>query len=270
MSNLILFWHRRDLRLSDNLGLSDARGHSPKVVGVFCLDPNILERDDAAPARVAYMLGCLRELSENYRKNGSQLLVITGDPKREIPRLAATLRARGVFFNLDTEPYARQRDKAVSDELKAKAIEVKAHWDQLLHAPGDVTTLSKRPYTIFTPFWKNWNQLQKFSPFSLEPLQGLDESEMELARQAGAIDLPTLEDLGPRWDNPLVLDPGESAARVRLEEFCQEAIYSYEENRNYPAIDGTARLSAALKFGAIGVRTVWAESRLSLVCRETS
>ncbi len=52
MSDLILFWHRRDLRISDNTGLAAAREQSPKVVGVFCLDPNILERDDIAPARI--------------------------------------------------------------------------------------------------------------------------------------------------------------------------------------------------------------------------
>ena len=57
MSDLILFWHRRDLRLSDNIGLAAARAKSQKVVGVFCLDPNILERDDVAPARVTYMIG---------------------------------------------------------------------------------------------------------------------------------------------------------------------------------------------------------------------
>ncbi|MEG4092484.1 deoxyribodipyrimidine photo-lyase, partial [Microcoleus sp. Pol12B4] len=37
MSDLILFWHRRDLRISDNIGLAAARQQSPKVVGIFCL-----------------------------------------------------------------------------------------------------------------------------------------------------------------------------------------------------------------------------------------
>ena len=61
MSDLILFWHRRDLRIADNVGLAIARQQSPKVVGVFCLDPQILQRDDMAPARIAYMLGCLED-----------------------------------------------------------------------------------------------------------------------------------------------------------------------------------------------------------------
>ena len=57
--DLILFWHRRDLRIDDNLGLFNACEYSSKVVGLFCLDPNILNRDDIAPVRVHYMIGRL-------------------------------------------------------------------------------------------------------------------------------------------------------------------------------------------------------------------
>ncbi|NES68514.1 MAG: deoxyribodipyrimidine photolyase, partial [Okeania sp. SIO2D1] len=62
MSNLILFWHRRDLRISDNIGLTQASQQNQKVVGIFCLDQNILKRDDIAPARITYMIGCLQHL----------------------------------------------------------------------------------------------------------------------------------------------------------------------------------------------------------------
>ena len=47
MTSTLLFWHRRDLRLSDNVGLAQATQRSLKTIGVFCLDPGILERDDA-------------------------------------------------------------------------------------------------------------------------------------------------------------------------------------------------------------------------------
>jgi deoxyribodipyrimidine photo-lyase len=255
MSNLILFWHRRDLRLSDNIGLSKARERSPKIIGVFCLDPAILERDDIAPARVAYLLGCLEELEKNYRQKGSQLLIIRGNPSQTLVNLAGNLSAKAVFFNLDIEPYARQRDQQVIAALQTKGIEVETFWDQLLHAPGQVLTLSKSPYTVYTPFWKNWSQLAKASPKTLENLQGLDENEGEKLTET--INLPTLENLGFTWQNPLPLTPGEKAANSRLEEFCQGVINNYQEDRNFPAVDGTSRLSAALKFGAIGIRTIW-------------
>ena len=87
-SDRILFWHRRDLRISDNIGLAAARQQTPQVIGVFCFDPAILESDDIAPARVAYLIGCLAELQHSYREVGGQLLILQGQPSQVIPRLA--------------------------------------------------------------------------------------------------------------------------------------------------------------------------------------
>lgn len=258
MSDLILFWHRRDLRLGDNVGLSAARQKSPEVVGIFCLDPNILDKDDVAPARVTYLIGCLEQLQQQYQQAGSKLLIVKGEPSQAIPKLAETLKVKAVFWNLDVEPYAKIRDEQVINALKEKGISTENFWDQLLHAPGEIITQSKDVYRVYTPFWRNWSQQSKKYPVQkLEELKGLTEEEMTFAQKAGVIDLPTAKDLGYIWENPLLLDPGETAAQERLEEFCQTCINDYQEQRNLPAIDGTSRLSAALKFGAIGIRTVW-------------
>ncbi len=259
MSDLILFWHRRDLRISDNLGLAAAKEHTSKVVGLFCLDPGILDGDDIAPARVTYMIGCLEELQESYQKLGSQLLIIQGEPQKAIPQLAEALQAKAVFWNLDVEPYAKKRDRAVKDALTEKDIETKNFWDQLLHAPGQIVTKSSNlPYKVYTPFWRSWSQEDKAGVAKkIDKLEGLSQAEIEKSNKAGAIALPSAKDLGYEWNNPLLVPPGETAAQEKLEEFCDRAIYCYDEERNFPYVDGTSTLSAALKFGAIGIRTVW-------------
>jgi deoxyribodipyrimidine photo-lyase len=259
MGNLILFWHRRDLRIVDNVGLAAARQHSAKVVGVFCLDPGLLKLDEVAPARATYLMGSLQALQRSYAEAGSQLLIMQGSPAAVLPALAAALGAKAVFWNKDVEPYARERDRTVADALKQKSIEVQAFWDQLLHAPKQVMTGSKAPYTVFTPFWRNWNQQGKAMPVpGLERTEGLTQIEKAQAEQLGAIDLPTAKDLGFVWENELPLAPGTQAAQDRLAEFCDHALIEYREQRNFPAVRGTSQLSAALKFGTIGIRTVWA------------
>jgi deoxyribodipyrimidine photo-lyase len=265
MSDLILFWHRRDLRITDNMGLAAARAKSQKVVGVFCLDPKILERDDVAPARVTYMIGSLQSLQESYAKAGSQLLVLHEDPCKAIPALAAALNAKAVFWNWDVEPYAKERDRSVMDALKEKGIEVHNNWDQLLHAPEEIRTGSKQPYTVYTPFWRNWSNKPKAGP--VEPIknaEGLTKEEQDKSQQAGNVKLPSAKDLGFSWNNELVTAPGEAAAFEKLEEFCNRAITEYKEQRNFPGVHGTSQLSAALKFGVIGPRTVWAATLAAL------
>ncbi|MFQ4141739.1 deoxyribodipyrimidine photo-lyase, 8-HDF type [Chlorogloeopsis sp. ULAP02] len=266
MSDLILFWHRRDLRISDNTGLAAAQRRSAKVVGVFCLDPNILERDDVAPVRVTYMIGCLQALQERYTQAGSQLLILHANPTQAIPALAAALDAKAVFWNWDVEPYSQKRDRAVIEALKEKDIEfLEKNWDQLLHSPEEIRTGSNQPYTVYTPFWKNWSNKAKANPVeTLENVEGLTETEKEKAKVAGVIELPSAQELGFIWDGELVIAAGEAAAQERLEEFCAHAIDEYQQQRNFPGTDGTSRLSAALKFGAIGIRTVWQATQQAL------
>jgi deoxyribodipyrimidine photo-lyase len=265
MADLVLFWHRRDLRISDNVGLSAARSRSSKVVGIFCLDPSILDRDDVAPARVTYMIGCLQALEQQYAAAGSQLLILKAKPEVAIPKLASALNARAVFWNQDVEPYAQVRDRQVKEALQAQRIEACLFWDQLLHAPGEIVTQAGEPYTVYGPFWRNWSSKSKLEPFpKFRNAEGLTVEEHALSIEAGILPLPTAPELGFVWEAPLMVDPGEQAAQETLEYFCQNAISEYRENRNYPAVLGTSLLSAPLKFGVISVRTLWAATTLQL------
>ena len=73
-----LFWHRRDLRLADNLGLAAAAAATPAVTGVFVLDPAILADPLMAPARVWFLCESLRELADRWQAAGSRLLLLKG------------------------------------------------------------------------------------------------------------------------------------------------------------------------------------------------
>jgi deoxyribodipyrimidine photo-lyase len=257
--DLVLFWHRRDLRIRDNVGLAAARDRTPKVVGIFCLDPNILDGDDIAPARVTYMIGSLAELQKSYESAGSELLILKGNPQEAIPQLAAALKVVAVYWNRDVEPYARQRDTDVASALKEKGIErCTKFWDQLLHDPDSLKTGAGEPYKVYTPFWRNWIKKAKIAPVAtFDKATGLSAQEKKAAK--GVIALPTAKSLGYEWENKLLLAPGEAAAIAQLEEFCdsRQAINAYDEQRDFPANPGTSTLSAALKFGTIGIRTVW-------------
>ena len=46
----VLFWHRRDLRLADNLGLEAAIAISPAVTGIYILDPMLVDPPPGVPA----------------------------------------------------------------------------------------------------------------------------------------------------------------------------------------------------------------------------
>ena len=156
----VLFWHRRDLRLADNLGLQAAVAISPAVTGVYVLDPALIHPPESlppmAPARLWFLVETLRELQQRWLEAGSRLLVVAGDPVQLLPRLASLLEVPVVVWSRDVEPYARERDRQVAKALQADGRQVLVDWDQLLLASDLIKTGGGDPYRVFGPFLRNW------------------------------------------------------------------------------------------------------------------
>ncbi len=192
----VLFWHRRDLRLADNLGLQAAVEISPAVTGVYVLDPALIHPPESlppmAPARLWFLVETLRELQQRWRDVGSRLLVVAGDPVQVLPRLASLLEAPAVVWSRDVEPYSRERDRQVAKALQADGRKVLVDWDQLLLAPDLIKTGGGDPYRVFGPFLRNWRgQVERSQPRSAEaPIALIDleaESLKDLLGDEGAL-----------------------------------------------------------------------------------
>jgi deoxyribodipyrimidine photo-lyase len=278
-----LFWHRRDLRLADNLSLAAAAAATPALTGVFVLDPAILGASDMAPARVWFLLESLKELQQRWREAGSRLLVVEGDPERVLPQLAEALAAPVVAWNRDVEPYGRARDRRVAAALQAAGRKVLVEWDQLLVAPEALKTGGGDPYRVYGPFQRNWRGQVERKAAAGSALQGgldplpaptglidldpaaLPEPRAALWAQLPLRDsLPTLELLGQVFDGAggCPCRPGETAALQQLQDFCDGGgLLAYEPGRNIPGEAGTSGLSAALKFGTLSPRQAWAAAQ---------
>ncbi|MFB6194387.1 MAG: deoxyribodipyrimidine photo-lyase, partial [Halobaculum sp.] len=241
-----IFWHRRDLRAADNRGLHEAATDGP-VLPVFVFDDAVLEH--AGNPRVRFMLDALADLREQYRERGSDLLTVRGDPREELPALAAEHGVEAVHWNEDYSKLARERDAEVRQALESAGIGRFSHRDQVHHEPGEITTNKGEPYSVYTYFWKKWRDREKEAPF---PAPDADQ----LADVAGD-SLPTIEELGFEEPAADVQAAGLEPARERLAEFCEAKIYDYEGRRDYPAEEPTSRLSTDLKWGTIGVREVY-------------
>jgi deoxyribodipyrimidine photo-lyase len=251
MTAQVLFWHRRDLRVIDNLGLTAACNIGQPVVGVFCFDPAEFVPSKIAPASVSYVLASLDLLQQAYRSSGSDLIVLQGDPLQKIPELVQALQATAVYCNELVEPSRRQVDQNLATQLQTTGVEFHQYWDALLHAPDTIYTGSNNPYSVYTPYWRTWLSKSKPAP------QGQAVLIPAYIPASLPQPLPTLAQLGFAWDRPQVLAPGTMAALARLELFASKAIETYSADRNFPALDGTSTLSPALTWGTLGIRTVW-------------
>jgi deoxyribodipyrimidine photo-lyase len=204
-----------------------------------------------ADRRVEFIRESLIELQSALRGLGGALIVRHGRAREEVPRLARELGAVAVYANRDYEPLAIARDAEVAQSLRAAGVEFLDFKDQVVFERDEVLNRNGRPYSVFTPYRNAW----------LRRLDDSDVSAWPVQRYAGALapcdegPVPTLATLGfarsPLAELPL--PTGMRGARRLFDEFLGR-IDVYHHSRDFPAMNGTSRLSVHLRFGTLPVR----------------
>ncbi len=279
-----IFWHRRDLRIEDNVGLFEASKNSENLIGVYILDPNLLDLNRNTSEAKNWFLGeSLLELQRNWERRGSNLFILNGEPIKLIPKLATLVRAECIYWNENIEPYEILRDNQIIGKLIKEKKKVYTFLDQLIVNPNKIKTNNNEPYKVYGPFYRKWideiiksNLLNdNFIQTSSTPakIKGLDNREILsikesnlnycITRKSKSIyDLISLN----RFNNSKACPckPGESESINQLNFFIHsKGINSYNQARDIPSLEKTSYLSAALSLGTISCRAVWNGAQIS-------
>ncbi len=251
MKQTAICWFRRDLRLDDHAALHKALRDHDEVIGVFVFDTTILAALPRQDTRIDFIWHAVDELKRTLQTLGSDLLVIHGDPVAEIPALARRLNATAVCCSEDYEPAARRRDDAVASLLAADGIAFHAVKDQVIFAKDEILTRTGKPYTVFTPYKKNWLARlrdEDLAAWEVTPL-------LPRLYQGQLSDMPSLEALGfaPTDLASRRMPLGQHGAEQLLEDFLARMPH-YAEWRDFPATKGVSYLSPHLRFGTVSLR----------------
>lgn len=240
-------WFRRDLRLHDNAALYHALKDGLPVVPIFIFDRNILdELQDRADRRVEFIHEALEKMQGLLTKMGSTLDARYGFPAEIFAQLAKDYQINKIFTNHDYEPYAKQRDAGVKNFFEKKGISFHSFKDQVIFEKDEVVKDDGKPYTVFTPYSRKWKAaLNKFylSSYPAEKYSG------NFFKQATK-EIPSLSQMN------FIL----SGKNFPGSGWKSELIKKYKEQRDFPAIEGTSRLSVHLRFGTISIRELAREA----------
>jgi deoxyribodipyrimidine photo-lyase len=247
-----LHWFRADLRLCDNRALEEA-ARGDECLPFFVFDDAILRSSRTGAPRVRFLLDCLKALRADLTARGSTLLLLRGDPVAAIPRLLDATRAELVTWGRSDTPFARRRDARVRAVLERAGVRSFESKDDVVFAHEEVRTTTGGPYAVYTPYRNAWWARLHREPQSPRRAPRLPPPIPKVAETLG-IALPSLEELGFESDAAL-LPGGEAAAQRRLERFLSGPVRGYAADRDFPARDGTSRLSPYLRFGVISART---------------
>lgn len=244
---IVIWWIRRDLRLSDNPALRMALQTGLPVLPLFIVDPAI-EKEPTHPVQ-SFLWQGLHELDQSLREHGSFLLIRQGSPLQVLKILVNSLELETIFAEEDYTPYAQKRDALIQSQLPLKLVS-----GLTVHHPSLISKADGSPYTVFTPFSKAWKLLPMFC------------SAKAWALPAKFLTPPLLDgiDLPKSKTNPH-FPAGEAEARKRLDNFSRSGIFCYAQYRDRMDMDGTSTLSPYFHMGMLSicqaVRTVEAARR---------
>lgn len=248
-----IVWFRRDLRVHDHPALCAALAAHEAVLPVFCLDDRLLHGRHASGPRAQFLLESLADTRRRLAERGGGLVISRGAPEAELPALAAAAGATEVHVTADGSPYDRRRMRRVEAALAAAGVTVHAHPGQhVADDPAAVLTGAGRPYTMFTPYFRNWAQTPRRAPLAAP-------DRVPLAGGVPAGELPALGDLGLSAELAAPARGGESAGLARLAEFLASGIRDYAVTSALAQPGATSRLSPYLRFGCLSPRAVEAQ-----------
>ncbi len=236
----VAWWCRRDMRLDDNAALYHALDSGEKVVPVFIFDPYILDELPEKDARVNFIHDRIQQLDEQLRKMESSFQVFYGTPEDVWKKLVEKGGLKAVYLNRDYEPYAKERDGKLAKYFEDQHIDFHTYKDQVIFEKREILTQQDSPYSVFTPYSKNWKS--SLNPDNLRSYDTESLFHNFLKDNSGSI--PSLEEMGFS-PTDIYIPPMEPN---------KDIIKEYHETRNYPAIRGTTRIGIHLRFGTISIR----------------
>jgi deoxyribodipyrimidine photo-lyase len=249
----VIHWFRRDLRIADHSALRAAANLGIPLIPVYILGDWVGPHLWTGPNRQQFLCGALESLAKNLETLGGRLIIRRGRAVDELRKLILETGAVAVHFNQDPDPFGKSVELAVHSLCAELGVECHSHADHALHGPTEVLTQSAQAYRVYTPFSRNWLALPKPSPLG-------KPTKISTPAEISSLALPTPAVWGLPAPTAVLPEAGERAARERLKSAIAGKIQAYAAKRDFPALDGTSRISQDLRHGLISIRTVYAET----------
>lgn len=253
-----LIWFRQDLRVQDNTALWHATQAGPCIAFV-AISPEQWALHDDAPIKVDFYLRQLQSLKIQLDNLNIPLIIQHIPLWNEIPQallqLAQQLNIKTLHANIELGLNELKRDAATQQLLENANIPLELYHDRTLFPVGSIRNKTQQPYKVFSAFKKNcyeqliislpqcYPAIEAQTPLSAHPLFTTSHCQ--------------LEDFVPAHvtDEQRVLWPiSETYAVTLLDQFLNDKVEYYQQERDFPNLDSTSRLAAYLNTGILSIR----------------
>lgn len=258
-----LVWFGNDLRIQDNEVLKKAADENQKLIAIYCLNPQLLEKTNfgfrkLGIYRTKFLLESLFNLKESLLKKNITLLFFFDAAELIIPKVCEQYHVDTIYKQKEWTSEEEQEKNKV--KAKLSDIEIIEIYNQFLYHPNDILSDPQKIPNVFSNFRK---KLEKY--VSVRPEVTTIEAFPEENRLNENTPIPELSDVG---FETIINDSrsafpffgGETAALERLEDyfFTTKKLGFYKKTRNgLVGTDYSSKFSSWLANGCISARTIY-------------
>ena len=252
--NLGVFWLRKDFRILKNHALSYATLNHTNVSAIYIYKKN--EFDKKREAQKWWIYKSLNSFKAELDKFNINLELIISDSYENALDQIIKNKDISLYWNKIYEPNFLNFDQKISKILLSKKIDHKVFKGNTLNEYHEVKKNDGTPFKVFTPYWRNAEQIYIEKGFSKKFSVKKRKKKIKIVKKNESFNniLPK-----KKWYTKFekFWTPSEKDALKACDNFISERLEDYGTLRDIPGINGTSKMSPFLALGQIHVETIW-------------
>ena len=252
MKNKAIVWIRDDFRLSDNSALSYASVNHDFVSVIYIFNNEYF--DGKREAQKWWISKSLESLDDDLKKLNINLEIVISDELKFFSKIKD--KNISIYWNKVYEPNQLEIDKKIINDLEKKNIKYKLFKGNILNEYQSITKKDGTPFKVFSPFWRHAEQIY----LDRVPKKNLNLRKMKkkvdfIGSNIKPNDLLPKKNWYKKFEN--YWNVSEKESHTQLKEFIKNRIIKYGNDRDYPYLNGSSKLSPYIRNGQINVNHIW-------------
>ena len=253
MSSTGIFWIREDFRIENNPALSFATQNHDNVIALYIYNNN--DFDNKREAQKWWVFKSLETLKKEFSDYKINLEIVKGD-ELEIFSKFNKKDKLSVYWNKIYEPDVIAKGKKIRDLFIKNEINYKYFKGNILNEFQEITKNDGTPFKVFTPFWRNAEQVYLNKPLSKNYIVKKKTKKISFFKKCiEPNDILPKKDWYKKFDKYWKVSENDS--KKILKNLIENKIKDYGTSRDIPSIEGTSKLSPYIKHGQIHVGSIW-------------
>ena len=253
MSSTGIFWIREDFRVENNPALSFATQNHDNVIALYIYNNN--DFDEKREAQKWWVFKSLETLKKDLSDYQINLEIVKGDELEVFSKFNKKDKL-SVYWNKIYEPDVIARGKKIRDLFIKNEINYKYFKGNILNEFQEITKNDGTPFKVFTPFWRNAEQVYLNKPPSKNYIVKKKTKKISYFKKCiEPKDILPKKNWYKKFDKYWKVSENDS--KKILKNLIENKIKDYGTSRDIPSIEGTSKLSPYIKHGQIHVGSIW-------------